>query len=350
MKNVAIWGAGFIAETHATALNTIGANIVAVVDINAEVAKNFAEKFNIPKFGTDAEILLGDDVETVHVCTPPNLHYEMVKLLLNHGKKVLCEKPLCFETSQAEELMALARAKNLECAVNFNVRYHPACQEMKSKIQNSDFGKIFLVHGSYLQEFHALPAFDGWRYDEKLAGKMRAVTEIGTHWVDLVKFLTDQPMIKISATFGNFQPKRKLENGIMTTNFDTEGEFVTVNSEDVAMIQFMTADGTIGSVVLSEISQGRINRLAVEITGANQSIWWNSEASTVYHTGAKDQGVQSKILPFGENGFTDTFITLIKDFYITKNCVPTFADGLYSAKVCNAIYESATNNGIWKEV
>lgn len=346
MKNVAIWGAGFIAQTHATALKTIGANIVAVVDVDEEIAQNFAKQFDIPNYGTDYEILLGTDVEIVHLCTPPNLHYEMTKLLLNSGKNVLCEKPLCFNTEEAEELMALAAAKNLECAVNFNVRYHPACQEMKSKIQNTDFGKIFLIHGSYLQEFHALPAYDGWRYDETLAGKMRAVTEIGTHWIDLIKYLSDSEIIKVAATFGNFQPKRKLENGIMTA----EGEDVTVNSEDVAIIQFMTAQGAIGSVVLSEISQGRINRLAVEITGANQSIWWNSEASTVYHTATKDQGIQSRILPFGENGFTDTFISLIKDFYITKNCVPTFADGLYSTKVCNAIYQSATNNGIWQNI
>lgn len=350
MKNVAIWGAGFIAQTHATALKTIGANIVAVVDVDLEVAQNFAKQFDIPNYGTDHEILLEPNIETVHLCTPPNLHYEMTKLLLKAGKNVLCEKPLCFKTEEAEELMALAAAKNLECAVNFNVRYHPACQEMKSKIQNNDFGKIFLIHGSYLQEFHALPAYDGWRYDERLAGKMRAVTEIGTHWIDLVKFLTETEITKVAATFGNFQPKRKLENGIMTTNFDTDGKDVIVNSEDVAMIQFMTSEGAIGSVVLSEISQGRINRLAVEITGANQSIWWNSEASTLYHTGVKDQGVQSKILPFGENGFTDTFISLIKDFYITKNCVPTFADGLYSAKICNAIYQSATNNGIWIKI
>ena len=100
----AIWGAGYIACTHAEALLAAGIDIAAVVDVNEEKAKAFAAQYQIEKWGRDSSLLLADEIRTVHVCTPPNLHYDMVMMLLEHGKNVLCEKPLCFENGQAEKL------------------------------------------------------------------------------------------------------------------------------------------------------------------------------------------------------------------------------------------------------
>ena len=104
-----IWGAGNIAHTHAEALKASGIKIGAIVDVSEEKAKAFAEEFSIEKWGTDSSILLDDEITTVHVCTPPNLHYDMVMKLLDHKKNVLCEKPLCFDDSQAEELARRAK-------------------------------------------------------------------------------------------------------------------------------------------------------------------------------------------------------------------------------------------------
>ena len=81
-----IWGAGNIAHTHAEALKASGILIGAIVDVSEEKAKAFAEEFSIEKWGTDSSILLDDEITTVHVCTPPNLHYDMVMKLLDHKK------------------------------------------------------------------------------------------------------------------------------------------------------------------------------------------------------------------------------------------------------------------------
>ena len=118
------------------------------------------------------------------------------------------------------------------------------------------------------------------------------------------------------------------------------------------------AGGAIGSAVLSEVSHGRTNRLSLEITGKNRSLWWDSEASTALHEASKGSGVQTALYPFGFNGFTDTFITLAARYYAAlgwtfparQGDFPTFEDGARLAYLCRAVERSARENGVWADV
>jgi predicted dehydrogenase len=329
------------------------------VNINVEKAHEFAVRWGASSWGSDPKLLLGDDIIAVHVCTPPNLHYEMVRFLLENKKHVLCEKPLCLEPWQAEELAALAEENNLTCAVNLNVRYHAACQRARQLVKEPDFGLVLLVHGSYLQEFHALPAPTDWRYDEKLAGQMRAVTEIGTHWLDLAEYISGKRIRSLSALFGNFHPKRNVENGMMhLDSLAKKGDRINVSSEDSALIHFRFEDNALGSVVLSEVSHGRLNHLSIEITGEKKNLWWNSEQSTQLHTSKKGEGVNTELFAFGNSSFTDTFQALISNYYTSLNlCTvsqsikpPTLLDGERLVRLCNAIGKSACQNAAWVEI
>lgn len=353
---VGIWGTGNIAHTHAEALKGVGAEIVAVVDINEEIAEKFAKKWNISRYGIDKNLLISDDIDVVHVCTPPNLHYEMVDFLLENNKNVLCEKPLCFENKQAEKLVKKAKDKKLMCAINFNVRFHLACQKAKEVVK--DLGDIKLIHGSYLQEFNAFPAPLDWRYNEVLAGKMRAVTEIGSHFMDIAQYISGKKVVAVSALFGNFNPTRYLENNMMYTDSDNgKRKEINIISEDAACINVKYEDGAIGTVLLSEISQGRINRINLEITGEKGNLWWNSEDNNILNTAKKGCGVNSEIFAFG-NGFADTFKTLVKEYYEDLNTgvykedtvYPTFVDGENIVKICNALLESSLNDAKWIEI
>lgn len=354
----AIWGAGGIAHTHAEALKASGVEIGAVVDINEETAKKFAQKWDIPNYGTDPSILYADDISTVHVCTPPNLHYEMVSSLLEHKKNVLCEKPLCFEDEQAEILAKKAKEYGLICAINLNVRFHMACQKAKQVAQSPEFGPIKIVHGNYMQEFNAFPAPLDWRYNPVLAGKMRAVTEIGTHWMDIAQYISGKKVIAVSALFGRFHPTRYLEDNVMYTDSDGgRRKPIDVISEDAAAVNVKFEDGAIGTVLLSEISQGRINRITLEVTGENGNLWWNAEDNNMLNTATKGSGVNTEVFGFG-NGFMDTFRSLIMHYYaavksgeIPENPVyPTFEDGKNIVKICNAMLESAENDSKWVSI
>ena len=360
---VGIWGAGFVAQTHAEALRGEGISIDAVVDSDLERAKEFAEKWGVEKYSTESDILFDEDITVVHVCTPPTLHYEMVLQLLNAGKNILCEKPLCLDNEQADELAKHAKEKGVVCAVNFNVRFHHACKKAAEIVSDNDFGSILLVHGSYMQEFHALPAWLDWRYDTALAGQMRAVTEIGSHWMDIAQYISGKRITHVSAVFKNSFPVRKLEDGVMIENTEDNKTdelstgLVNVTSEDVATVNIRFEDGVIGTALFSEISHGRINRLSLEVTGSNSSIWWNSEDNNMLYTAKKGSGVNKEVFGFG-NGFTDTFRDLVGAFYkdirsgkISDNPIyPSFADGAQIVKLCNAVYESAQNDARWIEV
>lgn len=353
-----IWGAGNIAATHAEALKMSGISIGAVVDVDRRRSGEFAKNWGAETWGDDSAILFREDISAVHVCTPPNLHYEMVMRLLNAGKHVLCEKPLCFDDSQAQELAQISKEKGLVCAVNFNVRFHLACQRAREIVSAPDFGPVLLIHGNYMQEFNAFPAPLDWRYDPVLAGKMRAVTEIGTHWMDIAQYISRKKITAVSALFGRFHPERTLDGGMMyRPETHTKGEVFGVSSEDAAAVNIRFEDGAIGCVLFSEVSPGRINRITLEVTGTDRNLWWNSEDNNMLHTARKGEGVNTQVFGFG-NGFADTFRTLLKAYYTDvhagvapeKTVYPGFDEGAQIVRLCNALLESAENNSEWVQV
>lgn len=354
-QGAAILGAGFISHSHAEALRYCGIRICAVVDSSEKTAAEFAEKWGIEKYSTSKELLFSEEITSVHICTPPHTHYRIVKELLKAGKNVLCEKPLCLDPEEAAELEALADSLNIKCGVNLNVRFHQMSDRIKDLVQGSDFGAIRLVHGQYLQQFHLLPCPYGWRYIPEIAGPMRAVTEIGTHWFDIIQYITGKKITDVSALFGNFQPYRIVRDGMMyPAGSFGEGTPVTVTSEDAALITFRLGNGAIGSVVLSEVSHGYSNYLAYEITGDRMTAGWNSQEnnSVYFSSGNGQKTVESD--GFG-NGFNDSFRRLIQSFYTEtlKNplpACPSFREGAEIVRICSAVRESAAEEGRWVHV
>lgn len=349
----AIIGAGFAGEVHAAALKACGVTPAVIVTTREETAHTFAQKWNIPTWGTDLSLCFAPEIDAVHICTPPTTHGEMVLRLLQHGKNVLCEKPLCFDTEEAAALAKAADESGRICALTFNVRYHMACQKAKELLESGTFGRPILIHGNYMQEFNAFPAPLDWRYNPALAGQMRAVTEIGSHWLDLSQYLSGKQITAVSALLGKFNPQRTLKDGMMyPLSAGMEGEVISVISEDAAVINLRYEDGAIGSVVLSEVSPGRGNRLSLEITCEYGNVWWNEEDNNLLHTARKGEGIHTEVFAFG-NGFTDTFRTLLEQYYtaIAKQQpapdLPSFAQGAQITALCCAIEKSACEDSRW---
>ena len=351
--NIAVIGCGNIAATHAQVLNEMGLRIALCVDNDIEISKAFAEKWHAGEYSGEVSRALESAIDVAHVCTPPALHYGMVKALINARKHVFCEKPLCLDNTEADELAALAVKEKVVNAVGYNIRYHLPCREIAKRVQSPAFGRIYLIHGSYLQEFNAFPAHLDWRYDKALAGSMRAVTEIGSHWFDLAQTLSGKKITAISAAFGNFNPTRRVENGMMIGGGEPRAQ-IRVDSEDAAVIHMKFEDNAVGSVILSEVSQGRINRLHLEITGEHENVWWDSENNNVYHIGKKNAGIQTSVFPFG-NGFADTQRLLFRQVYgdieagaPSRNpSYPTFKHAAEIVRLCNAAYQSANGGSKW---
>ena len=349
----AIIGAGFAAEVHVKALRSCGMKAAVVIDKNEERAKEFASRWNIPVYG--AEYDLAKDVDVVHICTPPTIHGDVIRHFLNEGKHILCEKPLCLDSKEAEELTLLAEKAEKKCALVFNVRYHQACQRAKELLDSGKFGRPILIHGRYMQEFSAIPAPYDWRYRPAIAGKSRTVTEIGTHWMDLAQFITGEKVASVSAKFGHFFPNRVLKDGFTyPEGKGIEGESVKIESEDAAVINMTFENGALGNVVLSGVSCGRGNHLSLEITCEAGNIWWNEEDNNILYSARKGEGIHKEVLAFG-NGFSDTFASLMEDFYRTletgkKGIYPTFEEGKNVCRICEAACESAEKESVWVNI
>ena len=353
----AIIGSGLIADSHLRAIRELGHDAVLVINPRIESAEAFAEKWGIREAGRDFSDAFRSGIDCVHICTPPAFHFQIVREALLAGKNVICEKPLCFDAAEASELYSLARKSGSVCAVDFNVRFHEAVQRAKKMISAGRLGRLCLVHGSYLQEFHALPDAYTWRYKAGPAGKMRAVTEIGSHFFDLVRFLTGYEITEVSATFGSFTPKRFVHDGIMYEEPAGKSEEISVDTEDSAAVTFRLSNGALGNVLLSEISHGRGNALMIEAEGTQASLWWNSENPYTLMTGRKSEGSTAETNAFG-GGFSDTFRLLFAEVYKDISCgkasalpsYPTLADGMMNAAVCEAVFRSARNNSAWEKV
>ena len=353
---IAIIGTGSIAHSHVNAIRSAGKEVSLVINPNVESAKAFSNTYGIKKFSVNIEDALLSEITSVHVCTPAALHYEEVKILLENGKNVLCEKPLTLDYNQAVELDRLAKEKGAVTAVDLNVRYNPACLEAKKLVQSDDFGNLMLMHGEYLQEFELLPTAYTWRYDEKKAGKMRAVTEIGSHLIDLMYFISGQKIQRLNAVFNKIQKDRVIKDGMMYDAKAEHGDEFKVDSEDSVIVTYQLQNGVYGSFVLSEVSSGHLNTIRLEVAGSKKDLAWNSDEATKLVYASKGMPISTLNFAFGNNGFNDTICELVKEYYSLLDGgkaslnLPNFEDGAYLSKVCEAIYNSANNDAEWVKI
>jgi predicted dehydrogenase len=349
----AIVGCGFIASVHAQAIRSMGHQIEVAVDADPQILERFCSRWEIGSHSDNFLQALGPEIDVVHICTPPTTHFEMTREALKAGKHVICEKPLCLDPDQAKELYELAERMGKIHATNFNVRYHDACGRARQIVSKPEFGNVCLIHGVYLQEFHVLPADYMWRYIPELAGAMRATTEIGSHVIDLMRFWTGLEITAVSATYAAFTPERYLKDGVMFRDPAPGAKPLRIESDDAAMVAMRFSNGAVGHMLLSEVSHGRSNYVNLEVSGTEQSVWWNSETPYDLHTSSKFSGVLNRVNAFG-GGFPDTFQSLFADIYAAINgketMYPTFYDGYVNSLVCDTIYRSAHQEGKWLEV
>ena len=114
MIKFGVMGAGKIAHRFCQAMNGINETLYAIASRDLERAARFVTNYGFAKaYGTYEELLADPEVRCVYVATPHGLHYEHVKLCLDAGKNVLCEKSFTLNHHEAQELFDLARAKGL---------------------------------------------------------------------------------------------------------------------------------------------------------------------------------------------------------------------------------------------
>lgn len=375
MKNigVAVVGTGFMGWVHVETLRRVGVQVVGICGSSAEKSVAAQQRLGLQRaFANLDEVLADEQVDSVHICTPNGLHFDMARRALAAGKHVMCEKPLATTPAESAELVRLAAgAKSQAAAVNYNIRYYPLCLEARQRVQSGELGAVFHVTGSYVQDWLALPTDYNWRVLAEAGGPLRAVADIGTHWLDLIHFITG---LQVEAVCGDLQtvhPMRYRPHGEIetfqgkTAETAVVGEPVPITTDDYGAILLRFRGGARGCLHVSQVIAGRKNCLRLEIAGSNCAIAWNSEEANQLWIGRRQRANELLIrdpallseaaraaadYPGGHNeGYADSFKQCFGAFYQYVRCgdfaapptFPTFADGHREAALGEAILASA---------
>ena len=376
---VGVAGTGFIGPAHIEGLRRNGIRVLGLVGSTGDKAGQKAAELGIPHAYDSLDEMLADpEIDVVHLATPNHLHHPHAKAALLAGKHVVCEKPLAMTSQESAELVQLAADRSLVNAVNFNIRMYPLVHQARSMVQKGEIGELFILQGSYLQDWLLFPTDWNWRLEPDLGGTLRAVGDIGSHWLDLLTFITGLRVDEVYADFKTFYPVRKkparpLETftGKILTPEDYIDEPIT--TEDYATILLHYENGVTGVLTVSQVSSGRKNRLVYEINGSRSSLGWDSEKPNELWIGHRTEANQTLLkdpsllspearavtsYPGGHNeGFPDTFKQLyakVYDYIINGDFTktpdfPTFADGHYEMQLCEAIERSARDKA-WAKV
>jgi predicted dehydrogenase len=354
----AVVGTGFIGVVHVEALRRLGVEVTGVVGSTPERAAEKAREAALPPPYPSFEAMLDDPaVEVVHLTTPNHLHHAQVKQTLAAGKHVVCEKPLAMDSTETAELLRLADESGLVHAVNFNIRFYPQVQEAHRRVAAGEVGDVRLVSGGYLQDWLLWDTDWNWRLDPAAGGSLRAVGDIGSHWLDLVQFVTDRRVEAVMADLTTFIPVRKQPTGpVETFSGAASGETVDtpMETEDSAGILLRLSGGARAVATVSQVSAGRKNRLHWEIDGSTDALAWDSEDPERLWIGHRDRPNELMLREQGDyppghaQGFPDTFKGLYRAVYAAVAAggppdepdYPTFADGHDEAVIGDAIARS----------
>lgn len=314
-------------------------------------------------FASSEELVVADDVDVVHICTPNHLHEPLAEAALAAGKHVICEKPLAMDVAGAQRLVDAAAAAGTQAAVPFVYRYYPSVHEARARVFSGETGPVRIIHGTYLQDWLLDPRDDNWRVDAQLGGASRAFADIGSHWCDLAEFVTGHRINRLVARTMTAVTERQRGSGQAAfAKANGSGVMRKISTEDAAVVQFETDGGAMGSVVVSQISAGHKNRLWLEVDAAHEALAFSQENPETLWSGRQESvtlvqrggstmapaAARLSRLPAGHpQGYADCFDSFVADVYeairdtAAPDGMPVFGDGLRSAHIVAAVLESA---------
>ena len=210
----AVIGGGFIGTVHVEALRRLGVRVHGVLASSPERSAERATQLGVERGYASLDEVLGDDrVEIVHVTSPNHLHHPQVRRIIEADRHVVCEKPLAMTAGESADLVERAERSGKVHAVNFNIRFYPLNQHAHELVAAGDLGDVRLVTGRYFQDWLLLDTDWNWRLEPDRGGALRAVGDIGSHWLDLLAFITGQRITSVMADMTTFIPMRRQPAG-----------------------------------------------------------------------------------------------------------------------------------------
>jgi predicted dehydrogenase len=370
----AVIGTGFMGRVHTEAIRRVGnVDVIAVAAHTLDEAKAFAQSVGIETATADYKSLLKDkSIDAVHVCTPNFLHYPVSKEAMEAGKAVLCEKPMTMTVGEARDLVDTADRTGVPNCVNHNLRFYPVVQQIRAMIEAGELGEVLIVQGTYSQDWLLYDTDYNWRVESKANGALRAMGDIGSHWMDMITHLTAQPITAVCADLQTFHKTRKRPKVAVQTFAGKllkpeDYEEVPIDTDDFGSVLVRLGDRARGCFTVSQMSAGRKNRFSFEIFGTKCGVGWDQERPDELWIGHRNTPNQILLkdpslllpkaaafadLPGGHSeGYDDTHKQICKRFYAKVADpsaaieYPTFAEGLEGMVRLEKVLESHRKQG-----
>jgi len=304
-------------------------------------------------------------IDFVSIVTPNVSHFPIAKTFLEHGFHVVCDKPMTYTLDEAKELVKLVEQTGLVFGLTHNYTGHPLVRHARHLFQSGEMGTVRKVIVEYLQDFLMTPQEKlgskqaAWRVDPAQAGIGGTMGDVGTHCVNLLEYVTGDPIVQICADKSTFLPGRVLD-------------------EDVnALLRFK--GGGKGVLTISQVACGEENNLILRVYCTNGAIKWAQENPNVlelYRYGEPKRiltraagylspaAAEATRLPPGHpEGYLEAFATIYAGVieairrYIDGQPLkteeykfPTVYDGLRGMQFIYAAYESATKGSVWVDM
>jgi len=377
---VGVIGTGYIGMVHLEMLRRLGGvEVVAVADTNRNLARGAADKFGIGRVYENAEAIITDrEVEVVHDCAPNNVHFDINAKAIRAGKELLSEKPLALDSIESAELLELAKKHGTLTGIDFCYRYYPVVQEAAARTRRGDLGEVRAFVGHFLQDWLFFETDYSWRLDPKVAGQANVVADLGSHWFDLVQFITGQKIVEVMAELHTCLPKRrKPKAGPSSFGAGEAGdsEEVAITLDDYASLFLKLENGARGSFTTCQAAAGRKVDIEIQVFGSKESYAWShvhpnalwighrEKANEVFYESSLQQIEETRkyaTLPTGHPlGYHDAVFNLFRDYYEAlaakragkpyKATFPDFGTGHEMMCVIDAAVRS-DKSGRWVEV
>jgi predicted dehydrogenase len=266
----------------------------------------------------------------------------------------------------------LAGRTKLANAINHNLRYYPVVQQIRRMIEAGDLGDILIVQGTYSQDWLLYDTDWNWRVDSKANGALRAMGDIGSHWMDMIQHLTGLKITALCADLATFHKTRKKPKGPIETfagkKLQPEDyQEVPIDTEDFGAVLLHLGDRARGAFTVSQMSAGRKNRFEFDIYGTKAGVSWNQERPDELWIGQRNtpnalivkdpsllypKAAAYADLPGGHSeGYDDVHKQVYKHFYAkvadpsAPLDYPTFEDGLHGMHLLEKVLESSKKHG-----
>jgi predicted dehydrogenase len=345
---IGIVGSGFARTTQIPGFrNCPGASVVAIASRRRERAESVAQEFGIEHVATDwQEIVARDDVDLVSVVTPPATHLEITLAALEHGKAVLCEKPMAMNATEARMMTTRAREAGVLALIDHELRFLSSRKKMRAMLLGGEIGTVRHCNYVFRSDYRGVLGNWDWWSDATMGGG--TLGAIGSHAIDSFRWLLGAEVSEVCCVLSTHVAERPDK---------TSGTMRGVTSDDTVRMLLRFAEspltkGATGAASLSVVESGKLQN-QLEVYGSSGALMveetgelWHSPAGSGAWRAVEVQ--QDTVAPGMRDGswsrgftiFSCAIVNALREGRTTVEGAATFEDGYRAQLVMDAARES----------